>query len=76
MAPDHLRRIIPQVPAEATLFQVYQITHQFYEEVRQREELERYSRWYEATAQAHQQELSRMQRDINLLGWFYRGRRR
>jgi hypothetical protein len=56
----------------AEVFDVIHLTLAFHEEVRHREAHETYCRWYYAVAVANQQEMQRMQRDINLLGWFIR----
>ncbi len=50
----------------------YNVTRCFYREVAQRQEFEQYCQWYYETAAKHQQELAKMQRDINVLGWFIR----
>ena len=52
----------------------YELTREFYREVAQREEFDRYCQWYYATAEKNRQELHRMQGDFNLLGWFCRKR--
>lgn len=62
-------------PPEIEILAVYQATQQFYYEVQQRQEFELYCQWYEMTAEKNRQELEAMQTDINLMGWFYRGRR-
>lgn len=64
---------IPQ-PEVEEIFQVYKVTHEFYREAEQRDELEQYCQWYYQTAEQHRQELENMRGDINLLGWFCRGR--
>ena len=69
-----LRRIITIPPNGSELFQTYQVAHEFYEEVRYREQLEEYCQWYRQTAAQHQRELRRMRGDINLFGWFCRRR--
>lgn len=64
---------VPQPVPEALV--IYDLTRQFYRELEQREEFDRYCQWYRATAAQHQQELEKMRGDINLLGWFDRRRR-
>lgn len=66
-------QILPVLPPTEDVFASRQTTHQFYAELRHRQELERYCQWYEAVAQQHQRELQKMQGDINLFGWFWRG---
>lgn len=71
-----LRWIAPIPPEpEHQFLGEHQLTHEFYIEVQQRQEFERYCEWYDTTAAQHRQELTKMQSDFNLLGWFYRGRR-
>ncbi|MCL6436749.1 MAG: hypothetical protein K6T90_21565 [Leptolyngbyaceae cyanobacterium HOT.MB2.61] len=67
------QHIIPAPQPIPEAFIVYEITHDFYWEVKYREAMENYCQWYRAMAEKHQQELQKMQRDINILGWFYRG---
>lgn len=73
---NDLRWIAP-TPADPKpeILEVYQFTHEFYNEVEHRQQFDRYCQWYYATAERHRQELQQMQSDFNLLGWFYRGRR-
>jgi len=74
--PDELRRIIrsPQPEIEET-FAAYQATSQFYREVQSREAIKHYSDWYYTTAERHRQELQQMRGEINIMGWFRRGKR-
>ncbi|MFB2968230.1 hypothetical protein ACE1CD_04605 [Aerosakkonema sp. BLCC-F183] len=73
---EELRRIIPLSPvAGDEIFAAYQATSEFYQEVRYREEFERYCQWYYTTAQRHRQELQKMKSEVNILGWFRWGRR-
>ncbi len=60
----------------ADILQVYQVTSEFYQEVKYREEFEQYCQWYTETAERHQQELQKMRGDFNLFSWFCRGRGR
>jgi hypothetical protein len=73
----HLRWIAP-VPPEPTqeILKSQVLTRQFYQEVEHRSAFEKYCQWYQATAESHRQEHDHMQRDFNLLGWFYQGWRR
>ncbi|MGE5655962.1 MAG: hypothetical protein ACM37W_05035 [Actinomycetota bacterium] len=72
MFPHEFRKILPEPPSAAEILKQNQITREFYQEVKYRQELERYCQWYYATAQQHQQELEKMRGDINILGWFRR----
>jgi hypothetical protein len=74
--PDELRQIVPapQPDIEAT-FAAYQATRQFYQEVQSREAIKRYCDWYYSTAELHRQELQQMRGELNILGWFRRGKR-
>lgn len=74
--PDELRQIIPvpQPDIEAT-FAAYQATRQFYREVQSREAIKRYCDWYYSIAEHHRQELQQMRGELNILGWFRRGKR-
>jgi hypothetical protein len=65
--------IVPSPPPASDILATYQLTWEFYREATYREELEQYCQWYRTVAAQHQHELQKMQRDINLLGWFYRG---
>lgn len=76
MSEPTLRRIVPIPPPESELFENYQVTDEFYREVQLREEQERYCQWYRQVAEQHRREFEQMQQDINLFGWFCRGRRR
>lgn len=71
---DELLRPEIYQPA-ADVFQAYQVTHEFHQEVQYREAVQQHCQWYRETAQRHQQEIRRMRGDFNLLGWFL-GRRR
>ncbi len=64
---------IPQPIVE--VLQAHQLAHEFHQEVAQREAFDAYCDWYYAIAAQHQQELTKMRGDFNLLGWFYRGRK-
>ena len=72
--PQHIVPI-PQPDVEE-IFTTYQLTYEFYDEVRYRQELVDYCQWYQEVAEQHRQELGRMQREINFLGWFTKSWRR
>ncbi|WP_341524821.1 hypothetical protein WKK05_19570 [Nostoc sp. UHCC 0302] len=61
----------PQPEVEES-FAAYQTTHQFYQEVQTRLELQRYCEWYYETAEQHRQELKRMRGELNIFRWFRR----
>ncbi|MBO3461694.1 hypothetical protein G7B40_039520 [Aetokthonos hydrillicola Thurmond2011] len=69
----NLPHIIPssQPPSEET-FAVYQTTHQFYQEIRVRDEFKQYCEWYHTTAQSNRQDLERMRGELNIFAWFRR----
>ncbi len=69
---DDFRWYVPRPQLIPEALQIYNVTREFYWEVQQRDEFECYCEWYRSTAVKHQQELQKMQRDINVLGWFYR----
>lgn len=50
--------------------QVHQLTREFHQEVEYRDEFAQYCSWYYQTAARHRQELEKMRRDVNILGWF------
>ncbi|WP_418006627.1 hypothetical protein [Nostoc piscinale] len=57
---QELPHIIPAPqPGVAENFSAYQTTHEFYYEVQQRLEFQRYCEWYYATAESHRQELKK-----------------
>lgn len=64
---------LPQSKA-ADILVAYQISFEFYEEIRFREAFDDYCQRHQRLAQQHQQELAAMQDDVNLYGWFL-GRR-
>jgi hypothetical protein len=70
--PEHFPQIFLAPPPAADIFATYQLAYEFHRELLHRQEQERYSEWYRLTAQQHQQELKKMQGDINLFGWFCR----
>ncbi len=68
----HFRWLPLPYPNVSEAIATYHVTRCFYREVAQRQEFEQYCQWYYETAAKHQQELEKMQRDINILGWFIR----
>lgn len=70
--PESFRFILPAPPPPADIFATYQLTHKFYREAYHRQQHELYCQWYRQQAEFHQQELKKMQSDINFLGWFCR----
>lgn len=74
MLPHELPNIVPQPGTVSETLQRAKITREFYQEVQYRREFERYCQWYYAVAEQHQQELKKMQGDLNILGWFRRSR--
>jgi hypothetical protein len=70
MSSSPLRWIAPIPAPTAEGLVAFELTREFYREVDNREEFERYCEWYRSTAKKHQQELEKMRRDINLMGWF------
>lgn len=58
--------------SELEYLEAAQLTYDFYQEVRDRQDFEAYCQWYYDVADRHRRELDSMQGDINILGWFYR----
>jgi hypothetical protein len=74
MNPD-FREIIPlPTPGVDEIFTVHQTSHEFYQEVQYRQELESYCQWYYATAEANRRELMKMRGEFNIFSWFVRKR--
>ena len=71
---DELRQIIPAPQPEIPDFAAHQATSQFYREVQSREAMKRYCDWYYTAAERHRQELQQMRSEVNILGWFRRGK--
>lgn len=71
---EELRQILPTPPPAAEIFATHQMASEFRREAEYRQELERYCKWYQMTAERHQQELQKMQGDINVFGWLCRRR--
>lgn len=74
MLPHELRKFFPEPPSSAEILQRAKLTHEFYQELKYRQEFEQYCQWYYQTAKQHQQEFQKMQGDLNILGWFRRGK--
>lgn len=69
---EELRRIVGIQPPTIEIFEVYQVSQEFYREVQAREELKEYCDWYYETARQNRQELETLRKDINMMGWFTR----
>lgn len=65
-------QIVPILTHRYSYFATYRIAHEFRREVESRQALTEYCQWYRQTAEAHQQELTKLKQDINLMGWFNR----
>lgn len=74
MLPHELRRYQPQ-PLSVETWDSQRVSRDFYQEVAYRQAHERHCEWYNRLAKQHRQEVIKMQRDVNLLGWFTRFRR-
>lgn len=73
---EELRRIIPTpTPQAADIFTTHQLGHEFRQEVEYRENFKQYCDWYHFTAELNQRELHKMRSDINVFGWFNRGKK-
>lgn len=57
---------------QVEIFQLYQISHDFYQEATYRSELDAQAEQYQRMVEQHQQELRSLRQDINLMGWFNR----
>ncbi|MBE9177379.1 hypothetical protein IQ268_02165 [Oculatella sp. LEGE 06141] len=70
-----IHHIIIQTPKpEIEILEAYSVSQSFYREVQLRQDHEQDCQRYKTVAAQHQKELESMQKDINFLGWFYRGR--
>lgn len=67
--------LIPQQLPSADIFAPYQLASEFRREREYRQQVQDYSQWYYEIAQQHQAELEAMRGDINIFGWFLRGKR-
>ncbi|MBD2022789.1 hypothetical protein H6F43_21635 [Leptolyngbya sp. FACHB-36] len=74
MQNDH-RWIAPVPQPEPEVLVVYALTREFHREVEQREAFEQYCQWYRNTAEQNRRELHKLRQDVNVFGWFCRGRR-
>jgi hypothetical protein len=54
------------------ILEVHQLAHEFHGEMRDRDRFEAYCAWYYATAQKHQQEMAKLQTELQILPWFWR----
>ncbi len=72
MSKDFLY-IIPSPPPEVEeVFEVAQVTREYYDEVQIRSEHQKHCEWYRTTAAKHHQELKKMRGELNLFAWFRR----
>ncbi|MGK7890911.1 MAG: hypothetical protein AB4042_16390 [Leptolyngbyaceae cyanobacterium] len=72
---------LPLCPDALVLATQPSVTHEFYQYTQQHQHqiqdqlaFQAYCQWYYEAAAAAQQDLLRMQHDINILGWFCRDR--
>ncbi len=70
-----LQRIFPAPPPPAEMFATHQLAQEFRREAEHRQEFKEYCQWYHQTALQNQQEVAAMHNDINIFGWFLRGRK-
>lgn len=71
---QELQTIFPSAPPVAEILINHHLSQAFRREVESRQEHQRYCDWYRQLAHQHQRELENMRGDINLFGWFLRGR--
>ncbi|MEA5421249.1 hypothetical protein VB712_18655 [Spirulina sp. CCNP1310] len=69
---DPFHFILPTPPPAVGFFAPHALAQEFRREVEYRQDFQAHCQWYRATAQAHQAELQRLRRDVNLFGWFVR----
>ncbi len=55
--------------SDLEILEAAQLTYDFYQEVRDRQEFEAYCQWYSDIAEQNRRELESMRNDINILGW-------
>ena len=68
---EEFRQVIPpSSPAAEEILISHQLAFQFRREVEYREEFKNYCQWYRETAAQHQEELRKMQGDINIFRCF------
>jgi predicted esterase YcpF (UPF0227 family) len=65
---------VPEPEAESVLL-TYQVTFEFFDELRYRQAFEHYCNWYAQIAAEHQHEFQQMRQEANLLNWFSSWRR-
>lgn len=65
---------MPTADLDPEIIELYRTTQEFYDEVQYREELDRYSLWYQSTAEQNRREYTKLRGDFNLFGWFCRQR--
>ncbi|MCU0517411.1 MAG: hypothetical protein MUC60_11230 [Oscillatoria sp. Prado101] len=75
MSFNDLRWLAPAPQPEIEILEAHQTAREFYREVQHRQDFDSYCQWYYSTAERHRQELQKMRGDINIFGWFLRGRR-
>ena len=61
--------------SDMEVLELHQVTVEFRQEIAYRQALEAHCQWYDKAAQAHRDELERMQQDIPILNWFLSFRR-
>ena len=70
---QEVTHIVPlQQPEVEENLAAYQATREFYSEVEDRLEFQRYCEWYQITAENHRQELEKMRGELNIFQWFRR----
>ncbi|MGK7926983.1 MAG: hypothetical protein AB4290_17365 [Spirulina sp.] len=72
--PQDFHYIIPQLPPTADLFATHQLASEFRRETEYRQQAKEYCQWYYEVARQHRAELKSMRGDINIFGWFLRGK--
>ena len=75
MSFKELRSIFPALQPEIEILEAHQVAREFYREVEYREDFANYCQWYYETAERHQKELQKMRGDLNIFGWFLRGKK-
>lgn len=67
--PSFYQPFYQPTSSDLELLEAAQLTHDFYQEVRDRQDFEAYCQWYYDLAAQHRRELESMRNDINILGW-------
>ncbi|MFW6296050.1 MAG: hypothetical protein ACOC04_02545 [Halothece sp.] len=67
--------LFPSPPPSAEIFGTHQLTFEFRRETEYRQEQKAYCQWYYEAVRQHQEEFEQMRGDINIFGWFLRGKR-